>query len=59
MNAEGELIHWFNNRCYSIVTTINLLHRGMVRCVQPLGRGKARGDLFDHMKDADRPGEVP
>jgi hypothetical protein len=59
VNAEGELIHWFNDRCYSIVTTLNLLHRGMIRCVQPLGRGKARGDLFDHMKDADTPGDVP
>ena len=59
MNAEGELIRWFNDRCYSIITTINLLHRGMIRCVQPLGRGKARGDLFDHMKDAETPGDVP
>ena len=59
MNGDGELIRWFNDRCYSIITTLNLRHRGMIKCVQPLGRGKARGDLFDHMKDAETPGDVP
>jgi hypothetical protein len=60
---DGEVIRWTSNRCYQILVTSNLLHRGMTRCVQPLGKKAARGDLFKHMNDVpppeDRATEVP
>jgi hypothetical protein len=61
--ADGEVIRWISNRCYQILVTPNILHRAMTRCVQPLGKKAARGDLFKHMKEppppADRATDVP
>ena len=49
-NLEGELVFWANGWCYTVVSAANLLHRGMFKCVVPLGGSrKSRGDLFDHM----------
>jgi hypothetical protein len=51
------VIRWISNRCYQILVTSNVLHHGMTRCVQPLKKRAARGDLFKHMQDAPPPEE--
>jgi hypothetical protein len=61
--SDGEVIRWISNRCYQILVTPNIFHRAMTRCVQPLDKKAARGDLFKHMNDApppeDRATDVP
>jgi hypothetical protein len=60
---NGEVIRWISNRCYQILVTPDIFHRGMTRCVQFLGKKQARGDLFKHMNDdppaEDRATDVP
>jgi hypothetical protein len=61
--GDGEVIRWTSDRCYQILVTPNLLHRGMTRCIAPLDGKGPRGDLFKHMKElplpADRATDVP
>ncbi len=56
---DGETIRWTSNQCYQILVTHNLLHRGMSRCAVALEKRSARGDLFEHMKEAAPPGARP
>jgi len=60
---DGEVIRWTSNRCYQILVTPNILHKAMTRCVVPLKKSAARGDLFKHMDPppppADRALDVP
>ena len=51
----SELVLWINNRCYSVLVSADRLHRGEIKCVVPLGKTPARGDLFDHMKEGQPP----
>jgi hypothetical protein len=46
-----EMILWINNWCYSVLVSADRLHRGAIRCVAPVGKTPARGDLFDHMHE--------
>jgi hypothetical protein len=46
-----ETILWINNWCYSVVVSGDRLRRGQTKCVAPLGKIPARGDLFDHMHE--------
>jgi hypothetical protein len=46
-----EMILWINNWCYSVLVSADRLHRGGIKCVVPLGKTPARGDLFDHMHE--------
>jgi hypothetical protein len=55
--ADGEVIRWISNRCFQILVTPNLMHRGMTKCVTPLKKAAPRGDLFKHMKEAPPPEE--
>jgi hypothetical protein len=54
---DGEVIRWTSNRCYQILVTPNIMHRGMWKCFVPLGKSGARGDLFKHMKEVPPPEE--
>jgi hypothetical protein len=55
--GDGEVIRWTSERCYQILISPNIFHRGMTRCVVPLDKQSARGDLFKHMKDPPPPAE--
>jgi hypothetical protein len=56
LNITGdETILWINNRCYTIIVSLDPQRRGMYRCVAPLGKTAARGDLFDHMNGSQLP----
>lgn len=62
--GDGEVIRWTSEHCYQTLITPNILHRAMTRCVLPLGKKGARGDLFRHMKEPpppppDRATDVP
>ena len=66
--ADGESIFWINENCY--VTTdsdsitqreLHEAHKGMTRCMIPLGKRQPRGDLFDELpnhKRARRPSDA-
>lgn len=61
--ADGESIFWINENCYVTTGSDSLLqkdlhdmHRGMTRCMVPLGKRKARGDLLDHLPNHERKG---
>ena len=60
---DGEVIRWTSDRCFQILVTPNLMHRGMTKCQMPLKKSGPRGDLFKHMKEApppeDRATDVP
>ena len=51
----SDLVLWINNWCYSILVSADRLNRGKIKCVAPLGKTPARGDLFDHMKEGQPP----
>ena len=51
----SDLVQWINNWCYSILVSADRLSRGEIKCVAPLGKTPARGDLFDHMKEGQPP----
>ena len=54
-NMTGsEVVLWVNNWCYNIVVSLDPQRRGMYKCVLPVGKTAARGNLFDHM-DESRP----
>ena len=56
LNITGdEMIQWINNWCYNIVVSPDPQRRRMRRCVVPLGKTAARGDLFDHMNESRPP----
>jgi hypothetical protein len=42
-------------RCYNILVSSDPQRRGMYKCVVPLGKTAARGDLFDHMNESRPP----
>ena len=49
-NTTGtETIRWVSNWCYTILLSQDPQRQGMYKCVLPLGKRAARGDLFDHM----------
>ncbi len=55
-NADGETLYWVSPNCYISLGSdsialrdVHALHRGMTFCRIPLGKRKARGDLFDDM----------
>jgi hypothetical protein len=50
-----EMILWINNWCYSVLVSADRLRRGEIKCVAPLGKTPARGDLFDHMNEGQPP----
>ena len=53
LNITGtETIQWINNWCYDIVVSPDPQRRRMLKCVVPLGKTTARGDLFDHMDES-------
>jgi hypothetical protein len=54
---DGEVIRWTSNRCFQILITPNLMHRGMTKCVMPLKKSAPRGDLFKHMNEVPPPAE--
>jgi hypothetical protein len=54
-NPEGELVLWISERCYSIVETQNIMHKGMTMCFMPLDKRRVRGELFDHMREVPPP----
>ena len=51
----SDLVQWINNWCYSILVSADRMSRGKIKCVAPLGKTPARGDLFDHMKEGQPP----
>ena len=52
-NMTGsEVVLWINNWCYSILVSPDAQRRGAYKCVVPLGKTAARGDLFDHMNES-------
>jgi hypothetical protein len=51
----SDLVLWINSWCYSVLVSADRLHRGGIKCVVPLGKTPARGDLFDHMKEGQPP----
>jgi hypothetical protein len=56
LNITGdEMIQWINNWCYNIVVSPDPQRRRMRRCVVPLGKTAAWGDLFDHMNESRPP----
>jgi hypothetical protein len=56
LNITGdEMIQWINSWCYNIVVSPDPQRRRMRRCVVPLGKTAARGDLFDHMNESRPP----
>ncbi len=55
-NADGETIYWVSPNCYISLGSdsialrdVHAMHKGMTFCRIPLGKRKARGDLFDDM----------
>ena len=55
-NMTGsEEVLWINNWCYSILVSADRMSRGKIKCVAPLGKTPARGDLFYHMKEGQPP----
>lgn len=56
-SAQGEVIRWISDNCYQILITDNIMHRAMTMCQKALEKDQARGDLFDHMRDAPPPVE--
>ena len=54
---DGELIRWTSESCYQILITDNIMHRAMTKCIKPLRKDAARGDLFKHMRDVPPPEE--
>ena len=50
-----DLVLWINNWCYSVLVSADRLRRGEIKCVAPLGKTSARGDLFDHMNEGQPP----
>ena len=55
--AQGETILWVSDYCYislsSTSLTMQAIHearRGVRTCIIPIGKRKARDDLFDHLK---------
>jgi len=55
--AQGETILWVSDYCYislsSTSLTMQAIHearRGVRTCIIPVGKRKARDDLFDHLK---------
>ena len=56
LNITGaETIQWINNSCYDIVVSPDPRRRRQLKCVTPLGKTVARGDLFDHMNESRSP----
>ena len=55
--ADDEVIRWISNRCYQILVSPNPMHKAMTKCVTPLDKAPARGDLFKHMHEAPPPPE--
>jgi hypothetical protein len=53
---NGETILWINNWCYTVLVSPELQRQGMYKCVAPLGKTAARGDLFDQLPGS-RPSE--
>jgi hypothetical protein len=51
----SDLVLWINNWCYSVLVSADRLRRGELKCVVPLGKTPARGDLFDHMNEGQPP----
>jgi hypothetical protein len=51
----SDVVLWINNWCYSVLVSADRLHRGEIKCVVPLGKTPARGDLFDHMHEGQPP----
>ena len=51
----SDVVLWINNWCYSVLVSADRLHRGETKCVVPLGKTPARGDLFDHMHEGQPP----
>jgi hypothetical protein len=56
-NADGELVYWVSPNCYislgsdSIAShDIHAARKGIKICTIPLGKRKARGDLFEDMR---------
>jgi hypothetical protein len=56
--AQGETILWVSDYCYislsSTSLTMQAIHegrRGVRTCIIPIGKRKARDDLFDHLKN--------
>jgi hypothetical protein len=51
----SDTVLWINNWCYSVLVSADRLRRGGIKCVAPLGKTPARGDLFDHMNEGQPP----
>jgi len=51
----SDLVQWINNWCYSVLVSADHLRQGEIKCVAPLGKTPARGDLFDHMHEGQPP----
>ena len=51
----SDMVLWINNWCYSVLVSADRLRRGEIKCVTPLGKTLARGDLFDHMHEGQPP----
>ena len=51
----SEVVQWIGNWCYDILVSEDRARRGMIKCVVPVGKTAARGDLFDHMNDRRSP----
>ena len=51
----SELVQWINNWCYSVLVSADRLRRGEIKCVAPLGKTPARGDLLDHLNEGQSP----
>jgi hypothetical protein len=51
----SDVVLWINNWCYSVLVSADRSHRGEIKCVVPLGKNPARGDLFDRMKEGQPP----
>ena len=51
----NQVIQWINNWCYNVLIAADRLSRGATRCVFPLAKTPARGDLFDHMNEGQPP----
>jgi hypothetical protein len=56
-SSDGEVIRWTSERCYQTLVSNDIFHRAMTRCQVPFEKSKARGDLFDHMRDVPPPTE--
>ena len=66
---EGETILWISDYCYVSLSSQSLTmkdfhdaRKGVRTCIIPIGKRKARGDLFDHLKrppPGSPPGQAP